>query len=593
MSDFTLSRRSLTKLSLGLAGTSLPLPAPSANAAPPALPEAAASDILQTAQGALIGAIAERKGVRIASYKGIPYALPPVGGRRWRAAEAAPAWNCTRDATAFGPQAVQLAEPDAMFYALPQSVQSEDCLYLNVWTPAMPGQRQAPLPVMVWIHGGAFVTGAGSIPVYDGAALARKGVVVVTINYRVGVLGYFAHPELVAEAQGGICANFGTTDQIEALHWVARNIEAFGGDPGNVTIFGQSAGAMSVCQLLASPLSKGLFHRAIGQSGGFFFPMRMLGRASSGGPPAEELGHAFAERIGASSLEALRAMPAQSLVAAAPAHGDLLNQNGALMCVDGIVFDRPVHETYRLGRQHAVPVLLGFASDEGSGIADYGAVPVMPDPAKYEGEVRRRYGAFADRYLALYPAGAAQDAVFDAFRDDAFGWHVMEWAARTAQIGQNAFLYYFAHTPPGAEVSRPVFGSTTAHRVGAYHAADIGYVFDNMDRPLVSVWGDGKAHANRPCAAASASDVELADIMSDYWVSFARNGMPAASGRPSWRPYTRAKGFHMRFERGAELSRDLLPGMWELHTEINAARAKAELFWYFANVGVAGPELAR
>ncbi|HWA89079.1 MAG TPA: carboxylesterase family protein [Rhizomicrobium sp.] len=595
MPDFTLSRRSLAGLSLGLASTGLSSPALTENARCTASPAVStASEILRTPQGALIGEVVERKGDRIASYKGIPYAQPPIGGRRWRAAEAAPAWNCTRDATTFGPQAVQLAEPDAMFYALPQAMQSEDCLYLNVWTPAMPGQSQASLPVMVWIHGGAFVTGAGSIPVYDGAALARKGVVVVTINYRLGVLGYFAHPELVAEASGGICANFGTTDQIEALRWVARNIEAFGGDPGNVTIFGQSAGAMSVCQLLASPPSKGLFHRAIGQSGGFFFPMRALGRASWGGPPAEELGRRFAERIGAPSLEALRAMPAQSLVAAAPAHGDLLNQNGALMCVDGIVFERPVHETFRLGHQHAVPVLVGFASDEGSGIADYGAVPAISDSVKYESEIRRRYGAFAGRYLALYPSGDAQSAVFDAFRDEAFGWHVMEWAARTAQVRRDAFLYYFTHTPPGAEALRPVFGSKIAHRIGAYHAADIAYVFDNADRPLMSVWGDGKAHANRPSATPRESDIRLADIMSDYWVAFARTGTPHAPGLPPWGPFTQAGGRYMRFgDAAAEPSRHLLPGMWELHTDINAARARAELFWYFANLGIAGPELTR
>lgn len=600
MQRLRLSRRAIARFGLGLAGVSIAgsdsaagfeTPSPARAPAPDAFGD---TGILHTPLGGLIGTLVTHGEQRVAAYKGIPYAMPPVGERRWRPAEAAPPWNCTRDARAFGPQAVQLTEPDSRFYFLPQSVQSEDCLYLNVWTPSLPDAPQERLPVMVWIHGGAFMTGAGSVPVYDGAALARKGVVVVTINYRLGVLGYFAHPELIAEAKGGICANFGTTDQIEALRWVKNNIASFGGDPGNVTIFGQSAGAMSVSQLMASPLSKGLFHRAIGQSGGFFFPMRTLGRPSWGGPPAEVLGAEFAKRLGVGSLADLRRLPAELLVDAAPKHGDLLNQLGALMVVDGTVFERSVHETFRAGRQHKVPILVGFTSDEGSGIADYGAIPVLSDSAAYAADMRHRYGALADDFLARYPASDPQSAAFDAFRDGGFGGPVLEWATQSAQASQDVYLYYFSHTPPGADVMRPVFDSANLHRIGAHHASEIAYVFNNIDRPFASVWGDGHPHTNCPAAPPRNEDLRLADIMSDYWVSFARTGAPAGDGLPHWAPFTIGARRHMKFAEGDPTpSRDLFPGLTEQLARINAAREAAQIFWYLGNVGVEGPVLPR
>ncbi|HEX2594097.1 MAG TPA: carboxylesterase/lipase family protein [Rhizomicrobium sp.] len=588
MSDFDLSRRGLAGLASGLFGTMLPLPAAAAPASAASTDKPKQSSaILKTPLGGLIGQAVEKGGNRVTAYKGIPYAQPPVGSRRWRPAEPAAPWNCTRDATAFGPQAVQVPEPDAMFYSLPQAVQSEDCLYLNVWTPAASGDETERLPVMVWIHGGAFMTGAGSLPVYDGAALARKGVVVVTINYRLGVLGYFAHPELIAEAQGGICANFGTTDQIEALRWVKNNIAAFGGDPDNVTIFGQSAGAMSVSMLMTTPMSKGLFHRAIGQSGGFFFPMRTLGRPSWGGPPAEELGAAFGKRLGAATLADLRALPAQTLAAAAPQNGDLLNELGALMVVDGLVFEKSVLETFREGTQHAVPVLVGFNSDEASGIADYGAIPVLSDPVAYEKDMRQRYGALADGFLARYPARDPQAAAFDAFRDGGFGWPVLEWAALMSRVQRSTYLYYFSHTPPGADAQRPVFGSRNTRRVGAFHAAEIAYVFNNVDRDVLSVWCDDGPHPNRPAGAPRAEDIRLADTMSDYWVSFAKIGVPEA-GASKWAPYDDAAGRYMHFDNGATPSQHLLPGMRDLNNRVESARKSAGTYWYLGDVGARG-----
>jgi para-nitrobenzyl esterase len=600
MSESHLNRRAVVGIGLGLAATAIgshasagrppqPTTCPPPDTGEGGFKDPGQSVRLETPLGALIGSEVTVDGEKILSFKGIPYALPPVGDRRWKPAAPAPGWNCTRDARAFSPQAVQLTEPDTAFFSLPQSVQNEDCLYLNIWTPEAPTAPKSGRPVMVWIHGGAFIGGAGSLPVYDGAALARKGVLVVSINYRLGVFGYYTHPDLIEEADGGICANFGTTDQIAALKWVQENIAAFGGDPDQVTIFGESAGSMSVCQLMASPLTTGLFHRAIGQSGGYFYPMREIGRAAWGGPPAEEIGKIFAQRIGAPSLADLRKMPAQDLAVAAAAEGELLNQLGAMIVVDGQVFDRQIHETFKSGRQQPVPVLLGFNADEGSGIADYGGIPSISDPVKYEAEVRHRYGLLADEYLALYPASDPQDSALAAFRDDAFGWHMMEWADLMSRVSRDVFFYHFVHAPPGAEQTRAVFNGPNFHRIGAHHASEIAYAFNNMNYPILSVWGDGEPNPNRPFGPVRPVDIRLADIMSDYWVTFAKSGVPRVEGRPEWRTYERATGHYMRFGPEATPSQNLLPGMWETQSKIMNARRASDAFWYFANEGLAGP----
>lgn len=544
---------------------------------------------LDTPLGALIGSANDRAGQRVLAFKGIPYAVPPTGERRWKPAIPAPAWNCTRDATAFSPHAVQVTEPDTTFYSFPQSVQSEDCLYLNVWTPGVPAASKPGRPVMVWIHGGAFMNGAGSIPVYDGAELARKGVVVVTINYRLGIFGYYTHPDIITEAGEGICANFGTTDQIEALRWVRDNIAAFGGDPDQVTIFGESAGSMSVCQLLASPLAKGLFHRAIGQSGGYFYPMQEIGKAAWGGPSAEASGAIFARKIGAPSLADLRKLSAQELLLAAAGEAELLHQQGATIVVDGKVFDRQIHEKYLKGEQHAVPVLLGFNADEGSGIADYGVVPSISDPIAYEVNIRRRYGSLADEFLALYPASDPQTSAFDAFRDDGFGWHMMEWADLMSKVSSDTFFYHFTHSPPGANEMRRVGSGPNKHRIGAFHASEIAYTFNNMHHKMASVWADGLANSNQVSGPTHPVDVRLADIMSDYWVAFASNGAPTAVGQPAWLAYKSASGHYMKFGPEAKMSKSLLPGMWPTWSAIMKARRASGGKWYFGDEGVNGP----
>jgi para-nitrobenzyl esterase len=284
-------------------------------------------------------------------------------------------------------------------------------------------------------------------------------------------------------------------------------------------------------------------------------------------------------------------MPSQDLARTSAEHAALLVDLGAGMVVDGVVFPRQIHETFRRGEQHAVPVLLGFNADEGSGIADYGAVPVIADPVLYKATVRERYGRLGDDYLALYPAADPQGGAFDAFRDGAFGWHMMEWADLTAKVSRDAYLYYFTHVPPGAEQERQVFTGPTRRRVGAHHASEILYAFNNVDRPLLSVWGDGASHANRPYGPPRPADVRLADAMSDYWVAFARSGAPTAAGRPAWRPYTRSSPHYMEFGEAPDPSVDVLPGMWRLHSRINAAREASSAFWYIGNVGLNGTDL--
>ena len=271
---------------------------------------AAASDTVRIESGSISGTAAN--GVRI--FKGIPYAAPPIGDLRWRPPQPAAGWSDMRAADAFGPDCPQTPYPPGSIYAAPPRPQSEDCLYLNVWTAAAAGDKR---PVMVWIHGGALTRGSGATPVYDGSPLTKKGVVVVTINYRLGPLGYLAHPELTAESPHHASGNYGVLDQIAALTWVQKNIAAFGGDPARVTIFGESAGSWSVNMLVASPLAKGLFVRAIGESGARFTPGAFLSDDRNGVTSAEKAGVAFAKAGGAESLAALRAIPADKLVAVA------------------------------------------------------------------------------------------------------------------------------------------------------------------------------------------------------------------------------------------------------------------------------------
>lgn len=471
---------------------------------------AAADEPLSIDTGKIAGGTAGTDG-KVRVYKGIPFAAPPVDKLRWQPPQRAAAWQGVRECQEFGSTCPQQPYPAGSVYAQPPQQQSEDCLYLNVWTPAE--NATAKLPVIVWIHGGALTRGSGSLGIYDGEALARRGVVLVTINYRLGPFGYLAHPALNRESSHGSSGNYGVLDQIAALQWVSRNIAAFGGDPGRVTIFGESAGSWSVCALVATPLAKGLFHRAIGQSGGCFSPMQYLKEARNGHPPAEKAGEGLAAILGcdkaADPLAAMREKSTEEILAAAakdPA------QARTRANVDGWVFPDEIYKIYAEGKQQPVPVIVGSNADEGTSLT--GAVP-FSDVDEFKTAMQRKFGGLADRFLHIYPVANSNDvrnAYLHSLRDEWFTWEMRTWARLTQKAGGKAYVYYFSRVPP-----RP-----DAEKYGAYHAAEIGYAFDNL---RLLPWKSKPA------------DQALADAISGAWVRFAASGDPNGGSLASWTAY--------------------------------------------------------
>ncbi len=454
---------------------------------------------------------AEEGGIH--AYKGVPYAAPPVEALRWRPPQPVAPWDDVIECAGFCPACPQPQWPADTPYGSTPADQDENCLCLNIWTPAKTPRER--LPVMVWLHGGGFQRGAGSLEMYDGAALAAKGVVVVTLNYRLGVLGFLALPSLSGESDHGSSGNYGILDQVFALGWVRRNIASFGGDPESVTVFGESAGATSVSYLMASPLAAGLFERAVGESGGGFAPMRAL---AGGKSSAEAKGEAYAASLGIPAGEdiaaVLRRLSSRQLVAAAEAPG----QPGELAFrffpnVDGWVFERQVAAVFAAGEQQAVPVIVGSNADEGTVVTPPAAAP--GSVAAYERMAEERFGDLAPEFLSLYPATNPEE-VRTAFRqaegDRLITWKVRAWARDMSRLSAPVYRYLFDHAPPTA----------AGREYGAYHGAEIPYVFDNL-----AVLGDHVDEADR----------ELARLMSSYWVNLVRSGDPNGEGLPVWPPY--------------------------------------------------------
>ena len=446
----------------------------------------------------------------IVSFKGIPFAAPPVGDLRWSAPRPVKPWTGVKKADTFGPICMSDPKGSAIFGG-PSNV-SEDCLYLNVWTPARTAGDK--LPVMVWIYGGGFVSGLTASPLYDGTRLAQKGVVMVSIAYRLGPFGFLAHPELTREMGKG-SGNYGLRDQIAGLKWVNENIARFGGDASRVTIFGESAGGISVSMLAASPAAKGLFARAISESGGSFAPPRFDTEGGENVAPlkvAETAGQAFLGRIGAADIKAARAIPAEVIVQKNAGAG------GSWPSIDGEVVVGDQYELYQAGRFNDVPVLIGSNSDEG---ALFARGPVTPD--KFEAQIRAGYGARADTILAAYPHATAEEATRSSkniFRESTFAWHTWAWAQLQAQKGKSkVFLYYFDYRQP----DQPE---------GASHGTEMSYVFGNMDGP-------GAVISLRK-GAPTKTDLAVADILSGYWVNFAKTGDPNGGQLPVWPAYSAA-----------------------------------------------------
>ncbi|HWX54373.1 MAG TPA: carboxylesterase/lipase family protein [Verrucomicrobiae bacterium] len=456
----------------------------------------AASDSIRVEQGLVSGTPGTHPDVRV--YRGIPFAAPPVGELRWKAPQPPASWQGTREAKDFANACPQTPYPSGSLYQSKLPSMSEDCLYLNVWTAAKSAAEHRP--VMVWIHGGGFTRGSAASTAYDGEVLSRKGVVVVTINYRLGVFGFLAHPELTAESGHHASGNYALLDQIAALQWVRKNIAAFGGDPDRVTIFGESAGSWAVNALMASPLAKGLFHRAIGESGASFSPMRTLAES-------EKAGEKFAAALGVTqdTLKALRAKSTDEILKA----GDAPTVRPA---VDGWVLPQDIYTIFAQGKQNDVPLLIGNNADEGTSLAPQGA---SIKAAAYVDGVRQRYGSAADQFLKIYPAGNDEEAVasfYSAYRDQVFGWEMRTWARQQTRTGHSpAYVYYFSRRPPGPQ----------SQKLRAFHAADVAYVFGTFFWSFP--WEE--------------TDHKLSDSITSYWVNFATSGNPNGEGLPQWPAY--------------------------------------------------------
>jgi para-nitrobenzyl esterase len=520
-----------------------------------ALPVVARPDALvETPSGKLRGeAIA---GLNV--FKGIPYALPPVSGLRWRPPVTMSPWAGVRDATRFGAACVQ-PKPQPSIYSNELAAVSEDCLSLNVWT----AQGARKRPVFFWIHGGALTSGSSGEGMYDGAKLAAHGVVVVSINYRLGVLGYLAHPQLSAESPQRVSGNYGLLDQIEALRWVQRNIAAFGGDPANVTIAGESAGGLSVMYLMASPQARGLFARAIAQSA-YMISMPELKRARFGEQAAEAIGSRLATALGSPSITDLRSMDAAKLTEVAAQTGYF-----PLGTVDGYVLPQQLVEVFDRGEQAKVPVLAGFNSGEIRSLR-FLAPPAPTDAATYEAAIRKRYVDLAEDFLKLYPSNQLEDSVLATTRDALYGWTAERLVAKQTAQGQPSYLYFFDHGYPAADTAR----------LHAFHASELPYVFGTADRTPPR-W---------PKLPDLPQETELSEAMVGYWTSFATAGEPSAANQPSWPAYGTTRAY-MWFAETPRAGTHLLPGMYELSEQVVCRRrAKGGLPWNW-NVGLVAPTL--
>ncbi|WP_126174038.1 carboxylesterase/lipase family protein [Altericroceibacterium xinjiangense] len=461
---------------------------------------------VRTDKGLVSGVPGAVDGVTV--FKGIPFAAPPVGNLRWKMPQPASAWQGVRPGDTFGNVCIQppgegRVNPATDFPDSPSM--SEDCLYLNVWTPADSGSEK--LPVMVWLYGGAYNEGAGSSPFSYGDNLAAKDVVLVTFNYRVGSLGFLSHPELNAESPHNASGNQALGDAVAALQWVKNNIAAFGGDPNNVTIFGESAGAAMDAGLVGSPVADGLFERAISESGGWMGLgiAKMVARED-----AEKRTLEAAQKIGATSLAELRALPAK----------EVFNQiRGQGMIVDGWIIPEDLSKTFAEGRQNKVDVLVGSNAEEGSFTAAFGPPMTLENWTK---TAAQRWGDLAELGLAAYPANddaAAKLVAMEPF-SDTLAWHMRLFAESQARVGQDAWLYWFKHRPPY---------DPGAPDLGAAHTAEIPYVFDNLAAPRTF-----PGQSSVKLMAGNPREEALADLVSSYWVNFARTGNPNGAGLPEW-----------------------------------------------------------
>lgn len=500
-----------------------------------------------TAHGWVAGTRDTETGVH--SFKGIPFAAPPVGDLRWKAPQPVQPWEGIRAADQFSPRAMQLPVFGDMNFR--SNGMSEDCLYLNVWTPdPSPG---ALLPVLVYFYGGGFLAGDGSEPRYDGAQMARRGIVALTVNYRLNVFGFFAHPELTAESPQGCSSNYGYLDQAAALSWVRDNIAAFGGDPQRVTIAGESAGSISVSAQMVSPQSKGLFAGAIGSSGSLLGALPPVSLSE-----AEGLGQAFARKLGAGSLAELRAVPAEELLAATSGMGP----QDFPSVIDGCFFPKSPFAIFAAGEQAHVPLMVGWNSEE----MNYRALleQNQPAPENYAAVVRELYGEQAEDLLRLYPGSTpeqVEQSATELASDRFIVYSSWKWAEEHRNTGNSpVYRYYYTHPrPPMA----PEMGDAVAGLAGgvvrdgdadsamlmppangAVHSADIEYAMGNLSTNLVYAWTE--------------EDEQVSQLMQAYYANFIKTGDPNSPGLPGW----------PRANDGAEMQYIV----WDVHPHVEVDR---------------------
>lgn len=449
----------------------------------------------------------------IRAWLGVPFAAPPVRDLRWRDPQPHAAWLGVWNADRPAPECIQPLRGRSINHYFGEEATSEDCLYLNIWAPEAPPPSGKPYPVIAWIYGGGFNVGSASMANYAGEALAGKGAIYVSIAYRVGPLGFLAHPDLTKEGQGH-SGNYGLKDQIAALRWVQRNIAAFGGDPTNVTIAGQSAGSMSISLLQASPAARGLFHRVVGMSGS------ALGELMAPAPlaDAEAEGVALQQALGASSIESMRDMPADRLIAlAAP-------MKRRPVVIDGQVVAEAPQAAFAAGRQNDVPMMIGFTQDE-----YFRSLGPIASVADYEAAVRLAFPKTATQLLRAYPAQTAEEAqraARDVERDSTLGLQMAEWAKAQSSKGKAPlYAYFFTRTHP----YRPgvTFADHDPATVGAYHTADVPYWLGTLD----------SLNLFRSTRDWTAMDRSLSADMMDRLIAFARNGNPGTDW-PAWKATT-------------------------------------------------------
>jgi para-nitrobenzyl esterase len=451
---------------------------------------------------------------KVVIFKGVPFAAPPVGELRWKEPQPLAPWKGVREANEFGARCMQARIYEDMVFR--DSGPSEDCLYLNVWTPEISAKTK--LPVMVWIYGGGFQAGSTSEPRQDGEHLAHKGVVIVSMNYRLGIFGFFSHPGLTAESAHHASGNYGLMDQAAALKWVHENIAAFGGDPNNVTIFGESAGSIAASALMASPLSKELIHAAIGESGAFF------GKTVSAKPLAESERRdaVFAESLGLKSLGQLRGVSAQKLLEASRGENDNLRFRPN---IDGYFMPATAYEIYAKGEQAHVPLLAGWNRDEGSYQRFFGKEQVNKE--NYAAKIRQLFGEAAAEALKLFPGGSDEEVKSSAAllsTADFIARETWKWMEIHLQTGEAAvYRYEFDQMPPPSDGHASEAGL-------AYHSAEIEYVFGTLDWKKIS-W--------------RAEDYKLSEQMGSYWTNFAKTGNPNGAGLGVWPMYMRKSGYQL------------------------------------------------